>query len=91
MIADNFNPMHNKLLIQIEKSADKTASGIIITTRTHHRKTNMAQVMRVGPHVKNVAAGDRLAFLELSEQPVSLDDDTYHLICEDDILGVFEK
>ena len=91
-----FRPLHDRVLIKVLDSEEKTAVGIIIPD-TAKEKPQEGEVMAVGPGAKNedgkiapmdVKIGDIVLFGKWSGTEVKIDGKEYSIMKESDIMGV---
>ena len=91
-----FRPLHDRVLIKVLDSEEKTAGGIIIPD-TAKEKPQEGEVVAVGPGAKNnegkispldVKIGDRVLFGKWSGTEVKIDGKEYSIMKETDIMGV---
>ena len=90
-------PLYDNVLLEKEKSEDKTASGIILSTK--EKEQAYANVIAVGEGTYQdgklvpvpVKAGDKILYKKYSTTDVKIDDQEYLLIAAKDILAVVSK
>tara|TARA_B100000965_G_C19601106_1_gene762735 strand:+ start:6435 stop:6737 length:303 start_codon:yes stop_codon:yes gene_type:complete len=91
-----FRPLHDRVLIKVLDSEEKTAGGIIIPDSAKE-KPQEGEVVAVGPGVKNdkgsispmdVKVGDIVLFGKWSGTEVKIDGKEYSIMKESDIMGV---
>jgi co-chaperonin GroES (HSP10) len=80
-----FQPMGNNLLVKIQELDNKTSSGLILVGET---TSNIAWVVETGPSVLDVEQGDYVR-LESYGTEVELDGNTYQIVSEDSISGIY--
>ena len=94
-----FRPLHDRVLIKVLESEEKTAGGIIIPD-TAKEKPQEGEVVAVGPGAKNnegkispldVKIGDRVLFGKWSGTEVKIDGKELLIMKESDIMGIIEK
>ena len=94
-----FRPLHDRVLIKVLDSEEKTAGGIIIPD-TAKEKPQEGEVMAVGPGTKNedgkistmdVKVGDQILFGKWSGTEVKIGGKEYSIMKESDIMGVIAK
>ena len=84
-------PLHDNVILKKEEVENKTASGIILTTRNKESAKYGGFVVAVGEDVKNkeaYQAGDKVVYKEYSGTKVTVDDEDYIVIADKDILAV---
>ena len=91
-----FRPLHDRVLIEVLDSSEKTAGGIIIPD-TAKEKPQEGEVVAVGPGAKNedgkvapmdVKIGDVVLFGKWSGTEVKIDGKEYSIMKEADIMGI---
>ena len=94
-----FRPLHDRVLIEVLDSSEKTAGGIIIPD-TAKEKPQEGEVVAVGPGAKNdngkvapmdVKIGDIVLFGKWSGTEVKIDGKEYSIMKESDIMGISSK
>ena len=91
-----FRPLHDRVLIKVLDSEEKTSGGIIIPD-TAKEKPQEGEVVAVGPGALNdvgkltpmdVKVGDIVLFGKWSGTEVKIDGKEYSIMKESDIMGV---
>ena len=91
-----FRPLHDRVLIKVLESEEKTAGGIIIPD-TAKEKPQEGEIVAVGPGAKNnegkispldVKIGDKVLFGKWSGTEVKIDGKEYSIMKESDIMGI---
>ena len=91
-----FRPLHDRVLIKVLDSEEKTKGGIIIPD-TAKEKPQEGEVVAVGPGAKNeagklmpmdVKVGDFVLFGKWSGTEVKIDGKEYSIMKESDIMGI---
>ena len=91
-----FRPLHDRVLIKVLDSEEKTSGGIIIPD-TAKEKPQEGEVVAVGPGAINdtgkvapmdVKIGDIVLFGKWSGTEVKIDGKEYSIMKESDIMGV---
>ena len=91
-----FRPLHDRVLIKVLDSEEKTKGGIIIPD-TAKEKPQEGEVVAVGPGTKNedgevapmdVKVGDIVLFGKWSGTEVKIDGKEYSIMKESDIMGI---
>ena len=91
-----FRPLHDRVLIKVLDSEEKTAGGIIIPD-TAKEKPQEGEVVAIGPGIKNdqgklspldVKVGDIVLFGKWSGTDVKIDGKEYSIMTESDIMGM---
>lgn len=98
-MARKLRPLYDRVIVKRVEGEEKTKGGIIIPD-TAKDKPLEGEIVAVGQgkvmdngevrplHVK---VGDRVLFAKYAETEIKLDNETYLLLREDDLLGVLEK
>ena len=93
-----FRPLHDRVLIEILDSEEKTSGGIIIPD-TAKEKPQEGKVVAVGPGARtedgkiismDVKVGDTVLFGKWSGTEVKIDNEDYLIMKESDIMGVLK-
>ena len=91
-----FRPLHDRVLIKVLDSEEKTKGGIIIPD-TAKEKPQEGEVVAVGPGGRtedgkiikmDVKIGDRVLFGKWSGTEVKIDGKEYSIMKESDIMGI---
>ena len=91
-----FRPLHDRVLIKVLDSEEKTSGGIIIPD-TAKEKPQEGEVVAIGPGAINdvgkltpmdVKVGDIVLFGKWSGTEVKIDGNEYSIMKESDIMGV---
>ena len=91
-----FRPLHDRVLIKVLDSEEKTSGGIIIPD-TAKEKPQEGEVVAVGPGATNeggkltpmdVKVGDIVLFGKWSGTEVKIDGKEYSIMKESDIMGI---
>ena len=91
-----FRPLHDRVLIKVLDSEEKTSGGIIIPD-TAKEKPQEGEIVAVGPGAMNdtgklapmdVKVGDVVLFGKWSGTEVKIDGKEYSIMKESDIMGI---
>ena len=91
-----FRPLHDRVLIEVLDSSEKTAGGIIIPD-TAQEKPMEGEVLEVGSGARDelgklvpldVKKGDKILFGKWSGTEVKIDGKEYSIMKESDIMGI---
>ena len=91
-----FRPLHDRVLIKVLDSEEKTAGGIIIPD-TAKEKPQEGEIVAVGPGAKtedgktvkmDVKVGDKVIFGKWSGTEIKIDNIEYSIMKESDIMGI---
>jgi len=95
----NITPLDDRVLIKAHEAEEKTASGIFLPEQAKE-KPMTGDVIAVGPGKlkdngdraeMSVKKGDTVLYGKYAGTEVELDDDTYMILRESELLGVLEK
>ena len=93
----HFRPLHDRVLVEALEAAQKV--GSIIVPDTVQEKPQEGKVVAVGPGQRNakgalaqpiVKTGDRVIYGKWSGSEIKIEDKSYLILRESDILGVVE-
>ncbi len=87
--AVKFKPLKERVFVSYSGEIEKTAGGIYVPD-TAKEKPQKGKVEAVGGECKNVKVGDTILFDKYSGTKVTLDNQEYLIIKEEDILGIVE-
>ena len=91
-----FKPLHDRVLIQVLDSSEKTAGGIIIPD-TAQEKPMEGEVLETGSGARDengklvpldVKKGDKILFGKWSGTEVKMNGEDYLIMKESDIMGI---
>lgn len=83
-------PIGERILVKIQESEEKTASGIIIP-QTAQEKTQEGVVIAVGDDESiKVKAGDRIMYDKYAGTTIKIDGDDHLILKMSDILAIIE-
>ena len=95
-----FKPLHDRVLIEVLDSSEKTAGGIIIPD-TAQKKPQEGKVVAVGGGgaktedgkliPMDVKVGDKVLFGKWSGTEIKIDGKEYSIMKESDIMGISGK
>ena len=78
-------PLKDRVVAKKEQPLAKTKSGILLGEAKE--TPAYAVVESVGPDVKTVKKGDKIVFKEYSTTDIKIDDETFLIVKEEDILA----
>jgi chaperonin GroES len=93
-----FKPAGDRVLVKPETVEEKTASGIIIPDTARKEKPEMGIVVAIGPGKRgddneiipvSVKVGDKVMFSKYGYDEVTIDEEEYYVVSENNILGSF--
>lgn len=93
----NFKPLRDQILIKPSKNENKTKKGIIIP-ETHKGEINDGEIVAIGPgkrdkkglHPLNAKVGQKVAYGVISTTEIEIDREIYHIILEEQIIGIIK-
>ncbi|MCA9328143.1 co-chaperone GroES [Candidatus Saccharibacteria bacterium] len=77
-------PLADYVVVKQEEAQTKTASGLLLPDKSGE-KPKIAEVLAVGPLVKDVVAGDRVVFGGYTNTEVKVDGVEYMLVRNENI------
>ncbi len=84
-----FKPLKDRVFVKFSEESEKTAGGLYIPD-TAKEKPQKGVVESVGSEVKDVKAGNTILFDKYSGSKITIDNNDYLIIKEEDILGIIE-
>lgn len=89
----NLKPLGDRVVIKMMESEETTKGGIILTGAAKE-KPQIAEVMAVGPGLKDtkmqVKVGDKVITSKFSGTEVKVEDNEFIIVKENDILAIVE-
>ena len=94
-----FRPLHDRVLIEVLDSEEKTSGGIIIPD-TAKEKPQEGKIVAIGPGAKtedgkivpmDVSVGDIVLFGKWSGTEVKIDGKEYSIMKESDVMGISKQ
>lgn len=79
-------PLGDRVVAVREKAPEKTASGLYLPD-TAKEKPVTATVVAVGPDATHVKSGDKILYKEYSTTEITINDQEYLIVKEEDVLG----
>ena len=99
MAKPKIKPIGGNILVKPIEEESKTASGIVLPDTVDKEKPQKGEVIALGTGKLNedgekipfnVKVGDIVVFKKYSPDEISIDDEDYLIMSEDDILAVIE-
>lgn len=93
----NLKPLEDKIVLKVEKEAEKTSAGGLIIQTMQEEKPQEAIVVAVGPGVTfgngdrlvpDVKVGDKVLFSKYQGTEVTVDNEQFLILSYRDILAV---
>ncbi len=90
-------PLHDFVVLELEKAEEQTASGIILTD-SNKEKPTIGKVLAVGPGkvtekgvvALSVKVGERVVFEKYGNTELKIDGNEYLVVAESKILGILD-
>lgn len=79
-------PLADRVVAVREEASTKTASGIYLPD-TAKEKPVVANIVAIGPDVKQVKIGDKIVYKEYATTDLKIDNQEYLIIKQEDILA----
>ncbi|MBN1830385.1 MAG: co-chaperone GroES [Deltaproteobacteria bacterium] len=92
-------PLYDRILVKRLEEEEKTKGGIIIPD-TAKEKPMQGEIIAAGKGRRgddgkilplDVKVGDRILFNKYAGSDIKIDDESYMIMREDDVLGIIEK
>ncbi len=84
-----FKPLKDRVFVKYTEEGERTAGGIYIPDSAKE-KPQKGIVEAVGSEVKEIKVGNTILFDKYSGSKVTMDNNEYLIIKEEDILGIVE-
>ena len=84
-------PLKDFILVAEKKKEDKTESGLILSGIDLETGAKPAEVVAVGPDVKNVKIGDSIAIKWGEALAITVKGAQRALVSEEHVYGIFDK
>lgn len=85
-----FRPLRDRIVIELVKPAQKTASGLFIPAQAQRRQEE-AKVIAVGPDAKDLKVGDVIVCGPYESVPIKLGDIDALVMREKEVFAVIER
>ena len=87
-----FQPLGKRVLVERQKKATTTATGIIIPDNASKEKPQQGKVVAVSEKIadKGIEVGDQVVFGKYTGTEVAVDDKKYLVLNLEDILGILK-
>ncbi|MEI7510564.1 MAG: co-chaperone GroES [Candidatus Peregrinibacteria bacterium] len=83
-------PLFARVVVEPAEKESTTSFGIILAETMSKEKPQKGKVIAVGPDAKAVKAGDTVLFKKYSPTEIEIEDKTYFILDEEDLLGKME-
>ena len=77
-------PLGEMVLIELEKAAEKTASGLMLA-EADREKMNVGTVVAAGPDSENVKAGDKVVYKKYAGTEITWGETDFLLLKSEDL------
>jgi len=84
-----FKPLKDRVFVKYTEEGEKTAGGLYIPD-TAKEKPQKGTVEAIGSEVKEIKVGNTILFDKYSGSKVTIDNNEYLIVKEEDILGIVE-
>ena len=93
----NLKPLEDKIVLKVEKEAEKTSAGGLVIQTMQEEKPQEAVVVAVGPGitfgngeklVPDVSVGDKVLFSKYQGTEITVDGEDYLILAYRDVLAV---
>ena len=78
------DPLGEMVLIELEKAAEKTASGLMLPEAARE-KMNVGTVVAAGPDSENVKAGDKVVYKKYAGTEITWGETDFLLLKSEDL------
>ncbi len=86
----SLRPINGRILAKPAKAQEKTVSGLYIP-ETAKAKLHEAEIVAIAEDATDeIAVGDRVIYKDFGGTEVKLDEETYVLLTDDDLLAKYE-
>jgi chaperonin GroES len=82
-----FKPLGDRIFVKYMEEVERTAGGLFIPDAAKE-KPQRGKVEAVGKEVKEVKVGDIILFDKYSGSKISIDNEDYLIVKEEEVLGV---
>lgn len=83
-------PIRNNVIVELIEKKLETDSGIILKS-TDPAEVNRALVLSAGPDVEDIKVGDTILPNWNKARKTIYEREDYYVVCEDDVVLVFEE
>lgn len=87
MYMATITPLFSRVVVLPESQEETTASGIVLAETANKEKPAQGKVIAVGPEAKVLKEGDTVLFKKYSPTEVTIDNEDYFLLDEEDVLA----
>jgi len=86
----NFQPLGNRVLVQIPKEKKQTDSGIFLPDSSTKEAPIKATVVAISDEIKNVNIGQTVVYAKYSGTDLNIDGVDYLVLEDKDIMGILK-
>lgn len=86
----NIEPLSNRVVVRRVEEANVSKGGIYIPPSAVEKSTE-GVVTAVGPRCEQVTKGDRVIFGKYSGSEISLNDEIFHVMREEDVIAIIRS
>ena len=92
-------PLFNNVIVKASKAKETTKSGIVLASSGDEQKPERGEIIACGPgklsdkgelQAMSVKVGDKIIFKKYASDEISLEEETYLVLNETDIVAVIE-
>ena len=85
-MAAKITPLGDRVVAKALEAKQKTDSGILLPDSAKE-KPKLAEVVAIGPDVKNIKVKDHILYEDFSQTEVKINDEEYIIVKEEKVLG----
>lgn len=88
----NIRPTNDRLLVQFDKTEEKTASGLLLPTEAQE-KPEICSILSIGPDVEceDLKPGVKIIINHFAGTDIKVDEEKMTLVKESDIIAIVES
>jgi chaperonin GroES len=86
----NFQPLGNRVLVQIPEEKTQTDSGIFLPDSSDKDAPTQAVVVAISEWIKNLNVGDKVVYAKYAGTELNIDGINYLVLEDKDIMGVLK-
>lgn len=84
-------PLFDQVLVTVKEKDEKTESGLVIPDSVSMDRPQIGTVQSIGPDAEGVKVNDEIVFKRFSPDEVKIEEKTYYLLANKDVLAVVEN
>jgi len=86
----SFQPLGNRVLVQVPQEKTKTDSGIFLPDSSAKEAPTQAKVIAVGEEVKTINIDDTVVYAKYAGTTLDLDGSEYLILEDKEVLGLIK-